>query len=119
MLAGIRPSLIDEGDTVLVEHWEVSRLWKEAMGCCTDLASFGHECYAYGESSGVDIVEGFLEHSRQLQHRQYACAPNPPGFRARRDHGAGNENRNRNAPGQGCSLCGKQVELKKCARCKT
>lgn len=71
MLAGIRPSLIDEGDTVLVEHWEVSRVWKEAMGCCADLASFGHECYAHGESSGVDIVKDFLEHSRQLQHGQY------------------------------------------------
>jgi len=117
---GVHPATLEEGEMLLVEWWEVLELWNQAMVPFDALASWNHEHYVYGETTGWDIVCSALEHwlvTQKLCPGQYALA-SIEGFRsmyATRDHGHGNERE--------CAGCGNKcagslgVPLQKCARC--
>ena len=49
---GVPPTFLEPGETVLVPHWEVSRIWNYAMKAYLRLEAFGHGWYVYGESTG-------------------------------------------------------------------
>lgn len=52
---------LQPGETVIVPHWEVASIWNFAMKAYTRVEAFGHGQYIYGETTGWDIAEGFLE----------------------------------------------------------
>ena len=61
----VPPTLLDPGETVIVPHWEVSRIWNYAMKAYMGLEALGHGSTVYGETSGWDIAEGFLKCSSE------------------------------------------------------
>ena len=61
----VPPTLLDPGETVIVPHWEVSRIWNYAMKAYMRLEALGHGSTVYGETSGWDIAEGFLKCSSE------------------------------------------------------
>jgi hypothetical protein len=118
MIRGLHPAELQSSEKLLVEHWEVCRVWNEAMRMFDTLAAWGHGCNAYGEASGWDYVIGFLESCTDLAPDQYACAPLGPGGS---DFG-----KDRGAIKYTCDHCGKAqsqgrgaAKLKACSGCKT
>ena len=116
----VHPSTIEAGEMVLIEWWDVLKLWNAATRSYDALVPYLLEHNVYGESHGWDMVEDYLLHSARqgLQDGQYGLPPEgEPGFQAQRDHGAGNEPSN-----LACATCGKAggdatAPLKLCARC--
>ena len=93
----VPPTLLDPGETVIVPHWEVSRIWNYAMKAYMGLEALGHGSTVYGETSGWDIAEGFLK-----------CSCPQIGFLSTRDKGS-----------WPCDFCGKvESNLKQCSTCK-
>ena len=113
-------STIEAGEMPLVRWWEALQLFNAAMRPYDALVPCCLEHNVYGESSGWDVIESYLQHSARqgLQDGQYGVLPKgEPGIRGSRDHGDGNEWWNRK-----CASCGamksEAVPLKVCARCK-
>ena len=117
LAGGVHPAFLEAGEMLLVEWWEVRRLWNDAMVPYDALARWKHEHNVYGESTGWDIVDSFLHMTlveQRLAPGQYAVSPsNKAGFQPRRDHGHGNERECAN-----CGLDANEVTLQCCARCK-
>ena len=106
---GVPPTLLEPGETVLVPHWEVSRIWNYAMKAYMRLETFGHGSYVYGETTGWDIAEGFLtgKWSSELVRGRYNTCPQI-GFLCTRDKGS-----------WPCGFCGRvESNLKQCSLCK-
>lgn len=115
---GLQLTCLEPGEMLLVEHWNVRRVWNEAMNAFDALQQWGHGHIVYGETSGWPAVVSFLEHSNQLEDEQFAVAdrksPEAPWsgsrpFQQNRDHGM-----------RACSHCCQVVDhsqLKKCAGC--
>merc|ERR1711957_644330 len=105
----IPPMLLEPGETVLVPHWEVSRIWNYAMEAYARLETFGQGAYVYGESAGWDIAEGFLKGqcAGALVPQRFNTCPQV-GFLGIRDKGS-----------WPCDFCGKvESNLKQCSVCK-
>lgn len=84
----MHPATLEPGEEVLVAWWDVLEVWRAAMETTASLARWGHDTYVYGESSGWDTVQGFLEHSVKLHAGQFALtAGRSPGFQPKRDGG--------------------------------
>ena len=83
------PATIHDGELLLVEHWEVARVWREAMRVSESLEAWGQGGNAYGETFGWAAVQEFFAHVRneKLAHDQYATAPQTPGLVGASDHG--------------------------------
>ena len=104
----VEPTLLEPGETVIVPHWEVSRVWNFAMKAFSRLEVFDHGQYVYGETIGWEIGEGFLKGKcGPLAPNRYNTCPQV-GFKNTRDKGS--------FP---CDFCGTvQSNLQRCARCK-
>ena len=104
----VTPTLLEPGETVIVPHWEVSRIWNFAMQAFMRLEIFDHGSYVYGETIGWDIGEAFLKGKYgQLAPNRYNTCPQV-GFKGTRDKGSFS-----------CDFSGKiDSNLQNCARCK-
>jgi hypothetical protein len=99
---------LQPGETVIVPHWEVASIWNFAMKAYSRVEAFGHGQYIYGETTGWDIAEGFLERrlGTLVPNRYNNCAQ--VGFKVTRDRGT-----------WPCGHCGKyESNLQQCSRCK-
>jgi|AntRauTorckE5430_2_1112549.scaffolds.fasta_scaffold07850_2 hypothetical protein len=104
----VTPTLLEPGETVIVPHWEVSRIWNYAMKAYARLETFDHGTYIYGETIGWDVGEGFLKgkHGACIPQRYNTCPH--VGFLVTRDKGA-----------WPCGFCGKiESKLSRCSRCE-
>ena len=124
---GIPDTFLFKDEKLVVEHWEVKRLWNQAIEPIDNLAKFKHSHFVYGESMNWDnIVRVLNKEYAKLGHNQFASAPSPPGFRLQTDGGM-----NLFGPGASagvlkdtsmvtkCTWCGKNgVELLRCTKCK-
>ncbi len=105
----ISPETRQQGETILVPHWEVARIWNYAMKAYSRLEAIGHGQYVYGESSGWDIAEQFLQGKcGALVPNRYNNCPQE-GFRVTRDRGTW--------PCGHCGKCG--TKHLQCSRCKS
>ena len=70
-------------EMLLVEHWEVRRIWNEAMHIFDTLTAWGVSDTAYGEVSGWVHTEGCLKQydESRLDPGQYAVGPQEDGER--------------------------------------
>jgi hypothetical protein len=104
----VTPTMLEPGETVIVPHWEVTRIWNFAMKSHSRLEIFEYGQYVYGETIGWDIGEGFLKGKcGSLVPMLYITCPQV-GFLNTRDKGS--------FP---CDHCGKvESNLQRCARCK-
>jgi hypothetical protein len=104
----VTPTMLEPGETVIVPHWEVARIWNFAMKAYMRLEIFDHGQHVYGETIGWDIGEGFLKGKcGSLVPLRYNTCPQV-GFTSTRDKGS--------FP---CDYCGKvESNLQRCARCK-
>jgi len=104
----VTPTMLEPGETVIVPHWEVTRIWNFAMKSYSRLEIFEYGQYVYGETIGWDIGEGFLKGKcGSLVPMLYITCPQV-GFLNTRDKGS--------FP---CDHCGKvESNLQRCARCK-
>jgi len=106
-LAGrVPPTLLEPGESVLVPHWEVSRIWNFAMEAYLRLDEIGQGRDVYGETYGWHIAEGLLtgKYSSKLVPKNYCICPQI-GFTLDK--------------GSPCGYCGKVgSDLKKCSLCK-
>eukprot|EP00578_Thalassiosira_sp_NH16_P009850 CAMPEP_0181114906 /NCGR_PEP_ID=MMETSP1071-20121207/21152_1 /TAXON_ID=35127 /ORGANISM="Thalassiosira sp., Strain NH16" /LENGTH=547 /DNA_ID=CAMNT_0023199085 /DNA_START=138 /DNA_END=1781 /DNA_ORIENTATION=- len=108
LLEGVPPTRLEHGETVIVPHWEVSRIWNFAMEAYARVEGFGYGQCVYGETSGWDIVESFLkgQHGTLVPQRYVTCPQ--VGFKGTRDKGS-----------WPCDFCGKvESDLKQCSVCK-
>lgn len=105
---GVPPTTLERGETVLVAHWEATRLWNYAMEAYTRVESFGYGQYIYGETWGWGIMEAFLRGQYgALIPEKFLSSPQV-GFTSTRNKGS-----------YPCDYCGKiESNLKKCSVCK-
>jgi len=108
---GYPATRIDPGEQVIVPHWEVRRLWNQAMESYQSLERYGHGNFVCGEVSGWDAVPMFLKEAQQhLAATQFSTCCQI-GFRAHRDRGF-----------ELCDYChtpnSNRTELMKCSVCK-
>eukprot|EP00986_Skeletonema_menzelii_P009825 scaffold4586_cov152-Skeletonema_menzelii.AAC.5 len=105
----VPPETLQEGETVIVPHWEVARIWNYAMKAYLRLEAIGQGQCVYGESTGWDIAENFLAGKfGALEPNRYINCPQV-GFRVTRDKGT-----------WPCGHCGKyESNLLQCSRCKS
>mmetsp|Transcript_21531 Transcript_21531/g.44322 ORF Transcript_21531/g.44322 Transcript_21531/m.44322 type:complete len:659 (+) Transcript_21531:1353-3329(+) len=123
---GIPPAFLFRDETLLVEYWEVKRLWNQAVQPIDALAEWNHSHFVYGESWGWDAVVRLVKASERSAHNQYANATTPPGFPIKADAGREGFRGSRNsglhrddALRRTCNWCGRNgFEFKRCTKCK-
>jgi len=99
-------TLLEPGESILVPHWEVSKIWNFAMTAYKRLDAIGQGLHVYGETLGWDQAEGFLT-SKLVAPGRYMPCPQV-GFLSIRQKGS--------FP---CGYCGKvEDEMKQCSICK-
>ena len=122
---GIPDTFLEQGAVLLIEPWEVRRLWNQAIGPFDELAKWNHSHFVYGESQGWQSVVDFLKETKNNAYNQYeACSH--PGFPLVADGGVpefasgpgGSININKNVAT--CVWCGKSgYDFKRCTRVST
>ena len=102
---------LEEGEVLLISHWDVRRLWNIAMISYDALCKWGMGHTVYGESAGWAHTVMGLEFWNSLAFDQYALGPVEPGFPSKRDRGFGHRS---------CGWCGMygHTEFKQCSRCQ-
>jgi hypothetical protein len=78
---------LEDGEEVLVGHWEVSHVWNYAMEAFARVETFGFGAYVYGETCGWDLVKKYLKGKcGALKPKIYSVAPQV-GFECHRQKG--------------------------------
>ena len=120
---GIPDTFLEQGAVLLIEPWEVRRLWNQAIGPFDELAKWNHSHFVYGESQGWQSVVDLLKETKNNAYNQYeACSH--PGFPLTADggipefssgQGGGTFTTNKNVAT--CLWCGKSgCDFKRCTR---
>eukprot|EP00562_Extubocellulus_spinifer_P011313 CAMPEP_0178553268 /NCGR_PEP_ID=MMETSP0697-20121206/7729_1 /TAXON_ID=265572 /ORGANISM="Extubocellulus spinifer, Strain CCMP396" /LENGTH=591 /DNA_ID=CAMNT_0020186179 /DNA_START=115 /DNA_END=1890 /DNA_ORIENTATION=- len=124
MANGFPDTFMSPGETLLVEPWEVRRLWNHSMVQLDSLAKWNHSHYVYGETAGWEGVVSFLREFKRMAYNQYAPAPDEPGFPPLSDRGlltpSLHYDKGKDGVRKVCNWCGKNgIDLKWCPLCKT
>jgi hypothetical protein len=116
-------TFVERGAVLLIEPWEVRRLWNQAMDPFDALAKWNHSHFVYGESQGWQPVVDCLRYTKNNPYNKYeACGH--PGFPLRADGGMPEFS---SGPGNGgthtkkklatCLWCGKNgYDFKRCTK---
>jgi hypothetical protein len=106
---GIPATRIELGETVIIPHWDIRRLWNHAMDAYIRLEQNGHGNFVYEETTGWDIIEHFLKHAKEKLAPMEKGICSQIGFKSHRDRGW-----------QICDYCsgGARIELIQCSRCR-
>ncbi len=120
---GVPDTFLKQGAVLLIEPWEVRRLWNQAIGPFDELAKWNHSHFVYGESQGWQGVVDLLKDTKNNAYNQYAACSHPgfpliadggiPEFSSGQGGGASTTNKDVAT----CLWCGKSgSDFKRCTR---